>query len=791
MSLKAKNISIKRWQDFWLALFALAAITLVAARLWATEWTGDLYVLVYITFLAGLSGLALGFSHFLPLISALFSILFGTFTIGWLFGTTVEIEMTWRERILNYLWWRLRIAIQQYGAGETVMDPILFLTIAAVLLWILASVSAFLIIRRGSTWPVLLPLGLVILVVGQYDQDLMRNTHFLMTFLYLTLLIIGRMTFLRNRKQWQHEGIHTTTETHLDLTRTLLIIATIILVVAWMIPLTPQQALQYSQLWDRITEPWDRIKQKLSNLFVAESPTISNASGFYGESMGLGSGSPTSEDTVLTIHADTIEVPGYRNYWRARSYDYYNDMVWSSSSDFPEKMLFPENFAILYPDWPANDSVSYTVTSEIPRLINLYTTGVPTWVSRPVQTITQPISVDEQDLVALITDPNLITGEDYQFDTQINVPTVYQLQNSSMAYPEWLDRYLQVPADFSADVSALAEDITTGLDNPYDVTNAITQYLRANIEYSRMIPPIPKNTDPIEWFLFESKMGFCNYYATSEILMLRSLGIPARIGVGFAQGEYDDTIHTYTVRKRDSHAWPEVYFVGYGWVVFEPTTAQPAWILPAGGAPAIGANTPNEGAESQMGQPTEEVAGSATLPETLPDLGENLSTGNVQQIKGSKVIWTIFITILTLLTATVVILIHPNVFKINIDPLPVLLEKALINRNKNVPEWLQRWSIRAQMSVAERAYRRISQSIKIMGKKPNPSQTPAERAQVLTDLLPKASGVVQDILHEYQLDKFSNHIVSEDRVRNAARQLRSIAINTRLRQYFSFGKSKE
>lgn len=791
MTLKAKNIPIKRWWDFWLALFVLAAITLVAARLWITDWTVNLYILVYITFLASLTGLILGVSQFSPLISALFSTFYGVFTIGWLFGTTVEIEMTWRQRILGYLGYRLRIAIQQYSTGKTVLDPILFLTILAVLLWILASVSAFTIIRRGRVWPVILPLGLVLLVISQYDQDLMRNTGFLMVFLFLVLLIIGRITFLRNRREWQREGIHTTTETHLDLSRTLLLIAVVILVLAWVIPLTPTQTARYSQLWNRITEPWNRFKQNISDLFVADLPTVTNASGFYGESMGLGTGSPSSEETVLTIHADTEEVPGFRNYWRARSYDHYTDTGWSSSTDLPDEIQFPNSFAIAYPDWPVNDSVAYTVSSDVSRLVNLYTTGVPTWVSRPAQTITQPISNNEQDLVALIADPNLTTGEDYQFEAQINVPTVYQLQNSSMDYPAWLDRYLQLPAGFSPDVAALAQEITGGLDNPYDITYAITRYLRANIEYARTIPPIPNGEDPIEWFLFESKMGFCNYYATSEVLMLRSLGIPARIGVGFAQGEYDNATRTYTVRKRDSHAWPEVYFVGYGWVVFEPTASQPAWILPAGGAPAIGANVPNEGEEPQLDLSTEENNTSEIPPAASLDQSQNTAGESFRRIRGSRVIWTIFAAFLTLLAAAAVVLIRPRTFKINIDPLPVLLERALVNQGKRVPEWLRRWSVRARMSIAVRAYHQIGGAIKILGQKPNPSQTPAERAQALTALLPQSAGPIQDILHEYEVDQFSNHIVSEDRARSAARKLLNVAIRTRISHFFSFGKPKD
>ena len=63
--------------------------------------------------------------------------------------------------------------------------------------------------------------------------------------------------------------------------------------------------------------------------------------------------------------------------------------------------------------------------------------------------------------------------------------------------------------------------------------------------------------------------------------MLRSVGIPARLAVGYAQGDYDPATSTYTVLARDSHAWPEVYFPGYGWVIFEPTASQPPIIFPS------------------------------------------------------------------------------------------------------------------------------------------------------------------------------------------------------------------
>ena len=95
---------------------------------------------------------------------------------------------------------------------------------------------------------------------------------------------------------------------------------------------------------------------------------------------------------------------------------------------------------------------------------------------------------------------------------------------------EWVtDRYLQLPPDFSERIQELANSITAGKVTPYDKTVAITQYLRDTIILFHHHPAPPPGRDVMEWFLFELKSGFCNYYATAEVLMLRSLGIPARI----------------------------------------------------------------------------------------------------------------------------------------------------------------------------------------------------------------------------------------------------------------------
>jgi transglutaminase-like putative cysteine protease len=146
-----------------------------------------------------------------------------------------------------------------------------------------------------------------------------------------------------------------------------------------------------------------------------------------------------------------------------------------------------------------------------------------------------------------------------------------------LAYEQWLkDRYLSLPPTVGQRVRDLAFEVVqeAGATNPYDMAVAIEQYLRDNYTYSTQIEQPGPGVDRAEWFLFDNKKGYCEYYATAMVVMLRSLGIPSRMATGYAPGDYDSNSGTFTVKESSAHAWPEVYFPGYGWTEFEPTPSQ-------------------------------------------------------------------------------------------------------------------------------------------------------------------------------------------------------------------------
>ena len=788
MTQKVENIRTRHWWDLWIALTIIATVTMVAARLWTTEWASDLYILVFLSFFAGLTGVALGSSRFSAWVSGIISAVYGLFITGWLFGLTVDMELPWRERIFYFLGWRLRYTFEQFITNRPITDPILFLTVLALLIWVIGTLSTFLIIRKGVVWPALLPLGITLLVISHFDQNLIRNTRFLMTFIFFTLLVLGRMTFLRLQKQWLKEGIGTPSDTHSDLSKTLILLAFLLLIIAWAVPITPSQVTGYSRFWDGVTQTWDQFWDQVPDLItITRNPTRTTA-GIFGDTLELGNGSPSSEDIVFTVKPEAHGLPDYRNYWRARVYDTYEDDDWYTNPGLDEAFLFPENFNINHPNPDLGQVERYAITSDTNRMINLYAPGQPVGVDRPVTALTQPISETEQDLVALIADPAIAAEDTYQVESRVYLPSIIELRNTNQAYPEWLNRYLQLPEDFSEEIANLALEITKIYNNPYDKAAAITRYLRQNIEYSRTIPNRPNRVDPIEWFLFDIKTGFCNYYATAQVLMLRSIGIPSRIGVGYAQGEFDPETQSYIVRRLDSHAWPEVYFVDVGWVIFEPTTDQPTLNLPFGeqeineeGLPLLPENPIEDRLPEPGGIPTEPVEDAG--------LDEAETERSILNIQPKTIVWIILSLFGLGLATWLFIRYRPSYIKFEIDPLPVILERALLKRNMKVPEWLKRWRYLSQMSIPEKAYRQMGWSIRILGQPLYPAETPKERAQRLTKLMPELELSIQDIINEYNLDQFSNHIINEERAKRAAQKVRNLAVKTRLQKLFSFPKT--
>ncbi len=148
-----------------------------------------------------------------------------------------------------------------------------------------------------------------------------------------------------------------------------------------------------------------------------------------------------------------------------------------------------------------------------------------------------------------------------------NVP---RLRAASAEYPADIrSTYLELPK-LDPRIPELAKQITARALTPYDKTITLETYLRSHYAYNLNLTGKPGD-DPLAHFLFETRSGHCEYFASAMAIMLRTLGIPTREVNGFLPGEYNDLGEDYIVRASDAHSWVEVYFPGTGWMTFDPT----------------------------------------------------------------------------------------------------------------------------------------------------------------------------------------------------------------------------
>lgn len=146
------------------------------------------------------------------------------------------------------------------------------------------------------------------------------------------------------------------------------------------------------------------------------------------------------------------------------------------------------------------------------------------------------------------------------------------IEEKALMADEIYAKYLQLPETLPRRVTELAETIASEPGSDYEKAKAIEEHLSASYPYTLDAGRPPRGRDFVDYFLFELKEGYCSYYATAMVVMLRSVGIPSRYVEGYMLPPRPDKENTYKVTNENAHAWVEAYFEGFGWLPFEPTS---------------------------------------------------------------------------------------------------------------------------------------------------------------------------------------------------------------------------
>jgi transglutaminase-like putative cysteine protease len=270
------------------------------------------------------------------------------------------------------------------------------------------------------------------------------------------------------------------------------------------------------------------------------------------------------------------------HYWRWLTYDLYNGQGWTSSPT--ENIPYKTNQAILPMTGERYKIIHQQVEKASAQDNRLYWTGSLARVSQSININwrVSPASLPSGANPILSVDllGALTKSQKYEADSLVPVVSANQLRDSSQIYPEEIRaRYLTLPESVPQRVLDLASKLTADATNPYDKAKAIETYLRT-YPYSLDVSAPPAGRDVADYFLFDLKTGYCDYYATSMVVLARAVGLPSRLVIGYSSGIYNPLTAEYVVRELNAHSWVEVYFSGIGWVEFEPTANQPVITLP-------------------------------------------------------------------------------------------------------------------------------------------------------------------------------------------------------------------
>ncbi|MCC7362515.1 MAG: transglutaminase family protein [Anaerolineales bacterium] len=259
------------------------------------------------------------------------------------------------------------------------------------------------------------------------------------------------------------------------------------------------------------------------------------------------------------------------SYWRSHSYDTYTGSGWEQRATTLTELS--SRLRGVYYSIPSDGQAlgeevvqSYYLVTDQPNLIFA--------AYRPVEAYlnTASLALDAGD--GLRVGEPLKAGTTYTIVSRRPNFSAELLRASGAAYPpELLARYTQLPDNLSPRVRDLARQLAANAPTVYDQAVAIRDYL-LTIPYDFFPPPQPPGSETVDNFLFVDRRGVCEQFATAQVVLLRVLGIPARLVAGYGAGQYDTLSGYYTVRANDAHAWVEVYFPGYGWAPFDPT---PGW----------------------------------------------------------------------------------------------------------------------------------------------------------------------------------------------------------------------
>lgn len=485
---------------------------------------------------------------------------------------------------------RLGVWILSLFRGNPIYDPVATAFIWGIFIWLIAVWAMWITIRhKKPLWgviPTLVLTSLSLVYTGTSVYNLVPMLGIMMG-----LVVMGR--YDAHEDQWKSEQIK-----FAGIIRERMLFFSVLMAVVLMLFATISPSITIRSIVDfidRITSDnisEDDLVRSLGLEPVGREGRVSvldsRQSGGLPNRHLIGSGEELGTELVMIIQVQDLSGPDLDEidpteqvyYWRSLTYDQYVSRGWVSR-DSSDREYKPGERTLS--SWSDTYQIIRQKVDTVKNLNGLlFSAGIP-------------LSADQEFEVAWrVQNTNAWTfdifgasleAETYTVDSLQPRGSLEELQEAGQDYPQWIqNRYLGLPPTVPDRVIGLARDITATEPNPYERALAIESFLR-RFPYTLDLPQPPMERDITDYFLFSAKRGYCDYYATAMVVLARAAGLPARLVTGYIGGYYDPNLDAYLVTADLAHAWPEIYFPEYGWIIFEPTGGRSEIDRPEGPIP--------------------------------------------------------------------------------------------------------------------------------------------------------------------------------------------------------------
>ena len=460
---------------------------------------------------------------------------------------------------------RLSLWSQSLLANRAVTDDGFASVLLIFYVWLGSFWLVFSFLRFKNKWLAILPL-LVQITLNVYNGG--QQTLILLTALVIAFCLVAAGFFKNQEHQWQLEKLDFPGELWLDWAFSTVLLSVLVVSLAGFAPTVTTQ-----EGWQKISD-WVQEVRSARQTPVAVQPVVSS-----GNSSGNTGGGGTEEQRILPPDVTLVGTPLIQKEgtamwvrvadstprdWRTAIYTSYNGRGWEEAVRDPN---------IQEPRAPGK--VPPGRKALIQEFVLQENFGTRLFAANePVQPLSDGISIQ----YLYPDDSGVLFGNLRRYQIISWVPDVNEenLRNDHGNIPlEISNVYLQLPESLPERVRSLSDRLAGEQPTAYDISVAVQNYLRESVPYDLNTPLPAAGQDVVDYFLFEAPSGFCSYYASAMVVILRTQNIPARIVTGFASGAYQEEEGYFYVPIKALHAWVEVYFPSYGWIPFEPTPSQP------------------------------------------------------------------------------------------------------------------------------------------------------------------------------------------------------------------------